>query len=90
MKFKLYTSKIEYIKELGKINTRMGFPSNKGIRLVDGEWKELTFDRIMIRTWADENPRQTLSGKYPLPIEDVTNLTGLIDYDENWYLNEII
>ncbi len=85
MKFKLYTLKSNYTKELDKINTKMGFPSNKGTRLVNGKWKELTFSKIMTRTWATETPRKTKTGKYPLPIEGVSNLTGLVDYDENWY-----
>ncbi len=84
-KYKLYSLKSNYTKKLEKINTKMGFPSNKGTKLVDGKWKELTFSKIMTRTWAEENPRQTLSGKYPLPIEGATNLTGLVDYDEKWY-----
>ena len=90
MLYKLYILKTEYTKELEKINLKMGFPSNKGTRLVNGKWKELTFKKIMTRTWANENPRITLTSKYPLPIEGVTKLTGLLDYDETWYSTEII
>ena len=90
MVYKLYTLKTEYTKELDKINLAMGFPSNKGTRFINGKWKELTFKKIMTRTWADENPRITLTNKYPLPIEDITKLTGLVDYDETWYSTEII
>ena len=91
MVYKLYTLKTEYTKELEKINLKMGFPSNKGTRLVNGKWKELTFKKIMTRTWAEENPRITLTNKYPLPIEGATKLTGLVDYDKDWYpIEEII
>ena len=90
-KYKLYSSKSEYTKELESINTKMGFPSHKGTRLINGKWKELTFDRVMTRTWANENPRITLLNKYPLPIEGVTKLIGLVDYDKTWYpVEEII
>ena len=85
MKFKLYLSKTEYTKRLNIFNKEMGFQSNKGTRLVNGQWKELNFSKVMTRTWADENPRITLQSKYPLPIEGKTTLTGLVDYDKNWY-----
>ena len=85
MKYKLYSSKLEYTKELNLINKEMGFPSNKGLVFENGKWIEKTFDRIMTRTWANENPRITLQDKYPLPIEGVTKLIGLVDYDKTWY-----
>ena len=84
-KYKLYSLKSDYAKELESINTKMGFPSHKGTRLINGEWKELTFDRVMTRTWANENPKITLLNKYPLPIEGVTKLTELVDYNKTWH-----
>jgi len=84
-KYKLYSSKLEYTKRLNLINKEMGFPSNKGTRLVDGKWKELTFDRVMTRTWANENPRITLLNQYPLPVEGFSKLTELVDYNKTWY-----
>jgi len=84
-KYKLYSLKSDYAKELESINTKMGFPSHKGTKLVDGKWKELTFDRVMTRTWAEENPRITLLNQYPLPVEGGVKLTELVDYDKTWY-----
>ena len=88
MKYKLYTSKSEYTKRLEIINKEMGFPSKKYQKYVLGRLRNFTSKKIMTRTWANENPRKTLSGEYPLPIEG-KSLTGLVNYDKNWYDDKI-
>lgn len=85
MKFKLYISKSEYTKRLEIINEKMGFPSKKYQKYIMGRLRNFTSKKIMTRTWANENPRKTKLGEYPLPIEGQTNLTGLVEYDKNWY-----
>ena len=90
MKFKLYKSKSEYTKSLNLINEEMGFPSKKYQKYIRGRLRKFTSNKIMTRTWADENPKKTLQNKYPMPIEGETTLTGLVDYNENWYPDESI
>ena len=91
-KYKLYNSEFDYTIKLNEINILLDFPNKKGTRLVDGEWKELTFKNIMTRTWADENPRLTQFNQLAFPVskEMEKDFTGLVEYDEDWYPEEII
>ena len=86
-KYKLYNSEFDYTIKLNEINILLDFPNKKGTRLVDVEWKELTFKNIMTRTWADENPRLTQFNQLAFPVskEMEKDFTGLVEYDEDWY-----
>jgi len=87
MKFKLYISKSEYTKRLNLVNEKLGFPSKKYSKILNGKRQHFVADRIMTRTWADENPRLTEQNQYAFPIskEMEKDFTGFVEYDENWY-----
>lgn len=92
MKFKIYDSKIEYIIKLDEINKQLNFPSKNYSKILNGKRIHFIADKIMTRTWADENPRLTEQNKYAFPVDEdmEKNFIGLEDYDSNWYLVEEI
>lgn len=92
MRFKLYDLKSEYIKQLGIINSEMCFPSKKYSKIINGKRQHFVADRVMTRTWANENPRETKEKKFILPIPKFIEVDfekgELVEYDKNWYPEE--
>jgi len=87
MKFKLYISKAKYTAKLNEINTQLGFPSKRYSKFINGVRKHFVADRVMTRTWADENPRETELKQFAFPVnkEMEKEFTALVEYDKDWY-----
>ena len=92
MKFKLFNTKSTYTARLNLVNTDLGFPNKKYSKIINGERKHFVDDKIMTRTWADENPRETKLNQFPFPVEKSmeVSFTGLVEYNEDWYETQII
>lgn len=87
MKFKLYISKSEYTKRLNLINEKLGFPSKRYSKIKNGVREHFVSDKIMTRTWAEENPRLTEQNKYAFPVSESIEeyFLGLVEYSPEWY-----
>lgn len=92
MRFKLYNLKSEYIEQLNTINEEKGFPNKGYSKIINGVRKYFVSDKIMTRTWAREDPRETKEKKFPLPIpgenEKDFTIEELVKFDKNWYPEE--
>ena len=87
MKFKLFNSKSTYTARLNLVNKDLGFPNKKYSKILRGIRKHFVADRIMTRTWADENPRETKLNQLPFPVskEMEKDFIGLLEYNPEWY-----
>lgn len=94
-KYRLYVDINAYISFLNRINVFLVFPSKNYEKIRHGKRKKYTSDKVMTRTWAEESPRETLQGRYPMPVDLVLkaefNIPDilLVDYDPDWYDDEI-
>lgn len=90
-KYRLYVDINAYISFLNQINTFLVFPSKSYEKIRHGKRKKYTSDKVMTRTWAIESPRETLQGRYPMPVDLILkekfNIpdTQLVNYDPDWY-----
>lgn len=87
MKFKLYISKSEYTKRLNLVNEKLGFPNKKYDKIVNGKRQHFVADKIMTRTWANENLKLTEQNQYAFPVSEEIekDFTGLVEYNPEWY-----
>lgn len=87
MKFKLFNSKSAYTTKLNLVNTEKGFPNKNYSKILRGKRVHFVADRIMTRTWAEENPRETKLKQLPFPVSEEMekDFTRLVEYDENWF-----
>jgi len=87
MKFKLYNSKSAYITRLNLVNKDLGFPNKNYSKIINGIRKHFVADKIMTRTWAEENPRETKLNQFPFPVEKSmeTSFTGFVEYNPEWF-----
>lgn len=92
MKYKLFNSKSTYTARLNLVNKEKSFPSKNYSKILRGKIVHFVADKIMTRTWADENPRETKLKQLPFPVskEMEKDFTGLVEYDENWFPIESI
>lgn len=83
MKFKLFNSKSAYTARLNLINKDLGFPNKKYSKILNGIRKHFIANKIMTRTWAEENPILTEQNQYPFPVskEMEKDFIGLVEYN---------
>ena len=87
MKFKLFNSKSTYTARLNLVNQELGFSNKNYSKILHGKRVHFVADKIMTRTWANENPVLTEQNQYAFPVEKSmeASFTGLVEYNPSWY-----